>query len=72
MAAPVFSITRAEIEEFWRRKEVEEEDRRLAAEKEAARTKAKALKVSQSVFLQLVDCIFGYPSAYIRSRFQHG
>jgi hypothetical protein len=46
MAAPVFSVTRAEIEEFRRRKEAEEGDRCLAAEKEAARTKAKALKVS--------------------------
>lgn len=37
-----FSITRKEIEGFWRRKE---EERRLAAEKEAARAKAKTLKV---------------------------
>jgi hypothetical protein len=46
MTGPVYSITREEIEEFWRRKEVEEEDRRLAAEKEAARIKAKVFKVS--------------------------
>jgi hypothetical protein len=45
-AGPVYSITRTEIDEFWRRKEVEAEERRLAAEKEAARIKAKTLKVS--------------------------
>jgi hypothetical protein len=45
-AVPVYSITRTEIDEFWRRKEVEAEERRLAAEKEAARIKAKTLKVS--------------------------
>ena len=44
-AVPVYSITRTEIDEFWR-KEVEAEERRLAAEKEAARIKAKTLKVS--------------------------
>ncbi|CAN6235916.1 unnamed protein product [Urochloa humidicola] len=42
---PVYSITRVEIDEFWRRKEVEAEERRLAAEKEAARIKAKMLKM---------------------------
>ncbi|GJN02078.1 hypothetical protein PR202_ga19396 [Eleusine coracana subsp. coracana] len=52
MAAPVYSITRAEIEEFWRRKEVEEEDQRLAAEKEAARIKAKAFKMEDYVFFE--------------------
>jgi hypothetical protein len=45
-AVPVYSITRAEIDEFWSRKEVEAEERRLAAEKEAARIRAKTLKVS--------------------------
>jgi len=44
-AVPVYSITRTEIDEFWR-KEVEAEERRLAAEKEAARIEAKTLKVS--------------------------
>lgn len=45
-AVPVYSITRTEIDEFWRRKEMEAEERRLAAEKEAARIRAKTLKVS--------------------------
>lgn len=45
MASPAYSVTRKEIEGFWRRKETEEEERRFAAEKEAARTKAKTLKV---------------------------
>jgi hypothetical protein len=45
MASPAYSITKKQIDGFWRRKETEEEERRLAAEKEAARTKAKTLKV---------------------------
>jgi hypothetical protein len=45
MASPAYSITRKEIDGFWRRKETEEEERRFAAEKDAARTKAKTLKV---------------------------
>ncbi|TVU14910.1 hypothetical protein EJB05_38407 [Eragrostis curvula] len=52
MAGPVYSITRAEIEEFWRRKEVEEEELRLAAEKEAARIKAKELKIEDYVLFE--------------------
>ncbi|RCV34931.1 hypothetical protein SEVIR_7G209600v4 [Setaria viridis] len=51
-AVPVYSITRAEIDEFWRRKEVEEEERRLAADKEAARIKAKALKMEDYVLFE--------------------
>jgi hypothetical protein len=46
MASPVQSITRAEIDHFWRRKKLEEEEHRLADEKEAARIKVKSLKVS--------------------------
>ncbi|XP_062226428.1 uncharacterized protein LOC133924754 isoform X1 [Phragmites australis] len=52
MAVPVYSITRADIDEFWRRKEVEAEERRLAAEKEAARIKAKELKVEDYVLFE--------------------
>ena len=55
-AVPVYSITRAEIDEFWRRKEVEAEERRLAAEKEAARIMAKTLKVSPCSWP--TNCIF--------------
>ncbi|XP_066346519.1 uncharacterized protein [Miscanthus floridulus] len=50
-AVPVYSITRAEIDEFWRRKEVEAEERRLAAEKEAARIEAKTLKQMEDYVL---------------------
>ncbi|OEL13275.1 hypothetical protein BAE44_0025707 [Dichanthelium oligosanthes] len=54
-AVPVYSITRAEIGEFWRRKEVEAEERRLAAEKEAARIKAKTLKMEDyELFEQMI------------------
>ncbi|KAF8656438.1 hypothetical protein HU200_060711 [Digitaria exilis] len=54
-AVPVYSITRAEIDEFWRRKEVEAEERRLAAEKEAARIKAKTLKMEDyALFEQMI------------------
>ncbi|KAJ1272277.1 hypothetical protein BS78_06G189800 [Paspalum vaginatum] len=54
-AAPVYSVTRAEINKFWRRKEVEAEERRLAAEKEAARVKAKALKMEDyALFEQMI------------------
>ncbi|CAL5030589.1 unnamed protein product [Urochloa decumbens] len=49
---PVYSITRAEIDEFWRRKEVEAEERRLAAEKAAARIKAKTLKMEDYVLFE--------------------
>ncbi|KQJ84033.1 uncharacterized protein LOC100821464 [Brachypodium distachyon] len=52
MAFPAYSITRAEINGFWRRKETEEEERRLAAEKEAARTKAKALKMEDYMLFE--------------------
>ncbi|CAL5015463.1 unnamed protein product [Urochloa decumbens] len=52
---PAYSITRAEIDEFWRRKEVEAEERRLAAEKEAARIKAKMLKMEDyALFQQMI------------------
>ncbi|EES11260.1 hypothetical protein BDA96_06G194200 [Sorghum bicolor] len=51
-AGPVYSITRTEIDEFWRRKEVEAEERRLAAEKEAARIKAKTLKIEDYVLFE--------------------
>ncbi|XP_037486738.1 uncharacterized protein LOC119365228 [Triticum dicoccoides] len=44
-----FSITRKEIEGFWRRKE---EERRLAAEKEAARAKAKTLKMEDYMLFE--------------------
>ncbi|AQK45709.1 OSJNBa0084K11.10-like protein [Zea mays] len=50
-AVPVYSITRAEIDEFWSRKEVEAEERRLAAEKEAARITAKTLKQMEDYVL---------------------
>ncbi|RLM75504.1 hypothetical protein C2845_PM15G17600 [Panicum miliaceum] len=54
-AVPVYSITRAEIDEFWRRKEVEAEERRLAAEKEAARVMAKTLKMEDyALFEQMM------------------
>ncbi|KAG2573983.1 uncharacterized protein LOC120641426 isoform X4 [Panicum virgatum] len=54
-AVPVYSITRAEIDEFWRRKEVEAEERRLAAEKEAARIMAKTLKMEDyALFEQMM------------------
>ncbi|KAL6651196.1 hypothetical protein ACP70R_010121 [Stipagrostis hirtigluma subsp. patula] len=52
MAAPVYSVTRAEIEEFWRKKEAEEEERRLTAEKEAARIKAKTLKIEDYMLFE--------------------
>lgn len=51
-AVPVYSITRAEIDEFWSRKEVEAEERRLAAEKEAARIRAKTLKMEDYVLYE--------------------
>jgi hypothetical protein len=51
MASPVQSITRAEIDHFWRRKKLEEEEHRLADEKEAARIKVKSLKASTSFSL---------------------
>uniref|UniRef100_A0A804RKH8 Uncharacterized protein n=1 Tax=Zea mays TaxID=4577 RepID=A0A804RKH8_MAIZE len=51
-AVPVYSITRAEIDEFWSRKEVEAEERRLAAEKEAARITAKTLKMEDYVLYE--------------------
>ncbi|XP_078448234.1 big1 [Wolffia australiana] len=40
----VTSVTRAEIESFWRRKKMEEEDHLLAALKAAARIRARNLK----------------------------
>ncbi|XP_038977894.1 uncharacterized protein LOC120103845 isoform X1 [Phoenix dactylifera] len=43
-AAMVKSVTRDEIDMFWRRKRMEEEDHLLAAQKAAARIRAKALK----------------------------
>jgi hypothetical protein len=49
MASPAYSITRKEIDGFWRRKETEEEERRFAVEKDAARTKAKTLKVRPAI-----------------------
>ncbi|XP_062186213.1 uncharacterized protein LOC133889760 isoform X2 [Phragmites australis] len=52
MEAKVYSITRAEIDEFWRRKEVEEEESRLAAEKAAARIKAKTLKIEDYMLFE--------------------
>lgn len=48
----VYSITRSEIEKFWRRKEVEAEERCLAAEKEAARIKAKKLKMEDYLLFE--------------------
>ncbi|CAA6656026.1 unnamed protein product [Spirodela intermedia] len=42
--APVISVTRDEIESFWRRKRMEEEDHLLAALKAAARIRARNLK----------------------------
>ncbi|CAN6268879.1 unnamed protein product [Urochloa humidicola] len=52
---PVYSITRAEIDEFWRRKEVEAEEHRLSAEKEAARINAKMLKMEDyALFEQMI------------------
>jgi regulator of protease activity HflC (stomatin/prohibitin superfamily) len=51
-AVPVYSITRAEIDKFWRRTEVEAEERLLAAEKEAARIMAKALKMEDYVLFE--------------------
>uniref|UniRef100_A0ACD5V3M4 Uncharacterized protein n=1 Tax=Avena sativa TaxID=4498 RepID=A0ACD5V3M4_AVESA len=52
MASRAYSITRKEIDGFWRRKETEEEERRLAAEKKAARTKAKTLKVEDYMLFE--------------------
>ncbi|KAG8044273.1 hypothetical protein GUJ93_ZPchr0014g47208 [Zizania palustris] len=55
MAAPVYSITRAEIQGFWRRrKEMEEEEHRLTAEKEkeTARIKAKTLTIGDYVLFE--------------------
>ncbi|KAL5214659.1 hypothetical protein ABZP36_003811 [Zizania latifolia] len=52
MAVPVYSITRAEIEEFWRRKEMEEEEQRLTDNKEAARIKAKKLMIEDYVLFE--------------------
>ncbi|KAM0846282.1 hypothetical protein ACQ4PT_055771 [Festuca glaucescens] len=52
MASPAYSITRKEIDGFWRRKETEEEERRFATEKEAARTKAKTLKVEDYMLFE--------------------
>ncbi|KAF0891251.1 hypothetical protein E2562_009429, partial [Oryza meyeriana var. granulata] len=52
MAVPVYSITKAEIEEFWRKKEIEEEEQRLTAEKEAARIKAKTLMIEDYVLFE--------------------
>uniref|UniRef100_A0A1D1ZDU6 DNA-directed RNA polymerase subunit beta n=1 Tax=Anthurium amnicola TaxID=1678845 RepID=A0A1D1ZDU6_9ARAE len=43
-AAAVKSVTRDEIEKFWRRKRMEEEDHLLAALKAAARIRARTLK----------------------------
>uniref|UniRef100_A0A0D9W857 Uncharacterized protein n=1 Tax=Leersia perrieri TaxID=77586 RepID=A0A0D9W857_9ORYZ len=55
MAVPVYSITRAEIEEFWRRKEMAEEEQRLTSEKEAARIKAKTLMIEDyELFEQMI------------------
>ncbi|XP_006652639.1 uncharacterized protein LOC102720977 [Oryza brachyantha] len=55
MAVPVYSITRAEIEEFWRRKEMEEKEQRLTAEKEAARIKVKTLMIEDyALFEQMI------------------
>lgn len=47
-AAMVRSVTRDEIDMFWRRKRMEEEDHLLAAQKAAARIRAKALKARTS------------------------
>jgi hypothetical protein len=44
MAGPVQSITRAEIDHFWKRKKLEEEEHQLAQEKEAARIRVRTLK----------------------------
>ncbi|CAM0903373.1 unnamed protein product [Alopecurus aequalis] len=52
MASPAYSVTRKEIEGFWRRKETEEEERRFVAEKEGARTKAKTLKVEDYMLFE--------------------
>ncbi|XBH79360.1 hypothetical protein VPH35_105357 [Triticum aestivum] len=58
MAGPVQSITRAEIDRFWRRKKLEEEERRLDDEKEAARIKLKTLKAKDyMLFVQRIDGI---------------
>lgn len=52
MAGPVQSITRAEIDRFWRRRKLEEEEHRLAKEKEAARIKVKALKQEEYMLFE--------------------
>lgn len=51
----VKSITKEEINRFWRRKKMEEEEHLFAAQKAAARIRAKALKarLSLSVFSDL-------------------
>jgi hypothetical protein len=48
MAGPVQSITRAEIDHFWKRKKLEEEEHQLAQEKEAARIRVRTLKARLS------------------------
>uniref|UniRef100_A0ACD5YSM1 Uncharacterized protein n=1 Tax=Avena sativa TaxID=4498 RepID=A0ACD5YSM1_AVESA len=52
MAGQVQSITRAEIDNFWRRKELEEEEHRLTHEKEAARIKVKSLKQEEYMLFE--------------------
>jgi hypothetical protein len=42
----VTSVTREEIDIFWRRKKMVEEEHLMAAQKAAARLRAKALKVT--------------------------
>ncbi|XP_051193398.1 uncharacterized protein [Lolium perenne] len=52
MAGRVQSITRAEIDHFWRRKKLEEEEHQLADEKEAARIRVRTLKQEEYVLFE--------------------
>uniref|UniRef100_A0A287UFS1 Uncharacterized protein n=1 Tax=Hordeum vulgare subsp. vulgare TaxID=112509 RepID=A0A287UFS1_HORVV len=52
MAGPAQSITRTEIDRFWRRKKLEEDERRLDDEKEAARIKLKTLKQEEYMLFE--------------------
>lgn len=62
-AATVKSVTRDEIDTFWRRKRMEEEDHLLAAQKAAARIRAKALKARTSLFLAKLKTVFSFSSS---------
>uniref|UniRef100_A0ACD5YXC7 Uncharacterized protein n=1 Tax=Avena sativa TaxID=4498 RepID=A0ACD5YXC7_AVESA len=52
MVGQVQSITRAEIDNFWRRKKLEEEEHRLAHEKAAARIKVRSLKQEEYMLFE--------------------